>query len=689
MEEENVEIILLIIAICLIRRHSKKKKLARMSDPNYVKNERELKKDESDFRVALSHAAELIGPNTVRYRIPKVAHCYGTGTGVAQDLSEAVKWKSRELEEAYRFKAELNKTIGIYAFDPEQIVDFFIDGVSYPRDAALAKVFAVRLLQMEEPRSALILEKIDALISMGFFQIANDMKSTTEFLQKKSDEGNDWATYQLALYWKRLDFNGSYPNYTYVELEKKARRAGNVAAICRGSSPAVESAADKRALDIALSQMDKKYKYMRALYLLGVADELIVHKKYAEQWDAAAEHAGVAGDTAKTICWFLKEIGWPQPNQYKPVAVRSDMIDAYQRARIDEVAGKDFSHVAYLYRPLAEAGHPESMRRLGNIMTYVLSNKEHMSDDQYKEGLSWQRKAAAAGDLFAMQDLGQNVDPASLAALAVCGNFEALMRLGMQIELGKGGPANPLAAHYIYTLCWDAMGTKAAELNNEQLMLKCRLIRCMDGLRGVYSDKYLSYLANAEKRGYTPAEYLLLLHPNFGRKYGHKNERELAQAALSGGFAKAQHVINYLKNMEKEWEDYTAYKYQNDTVKSTKDANLYLAMLKAKGFPDKYNMLYRGEVPSPEITIKDAEELNKQANGQEPEGNIRDMPHFITDDMGRTWEFDMIYFDSARYVLSRGYSETVVEDYLGKDVYISNHHIHGNTAKTPLHSFYW
>lgn len=73
--------------------------MERQADPNYVKSNREVKKDRSKFEHALKSASKRFGRIPAQYDMPEVAHCYGTGTGVAQNLPEAVNWKQRELEE--------------------------------------------------------------------------------------------------------------------------------------------------------------------------------------------------------------------------------------------------------------------------------------------------------------------------------------------------------------------------------------------------------------------------------------------------------------------------------------------------------------------------------------------------------------------------------------------------------------
>ena len=682
-----MELLLLLLIIYLVRRHLKKKKRERQADPNYVKNNREIKKDRSKFENALKIASKRFGREPAKYDIPEVAHCYGTGTGVAQNLSEAVIWKRRELEEKFRLKVSLTK-YGLECYDPEEIVDFFIDGVSYPRDAALAKAFVNHLIQMEEPHSALILEKINELIKMGFFQVPNDRKSTISFLQRKSDEGNSWATYHLSLYLGRLDFNGTYKNNTHVQLYKNAMKMGNPAAICRYGKYYMNTSSGKRAWHNAMDLMDQKYKELRVPYLLNKAIRLMVRSAKNERLQKEAEQAGVSGDISNTICWLLNKINWPAPNRYVITPPPAEMKRNYISARQKEIEGTDFSSTAYHYAPLANAGHPESMRRLGNIQCYVLSEHECELDPQFKEGITWLRKAADAGDIFAMQDLGREVDPASMASLAVRGNQEAIMRLAMLIEQGKGGKANPDAAFFLYLLCIDkAMSRTFAELDNEQLMLKYKLTKRLGYNEIENSDDFLPYIAHAHKRGYTPAAYLLLQQHEYCRMDGLDYERELANIAYQGGFAKAKHILDYLDKSTKDWQDYTAYEFKNDMELSTREANLYHAMMKAKGFPNKDDIVKRGSF-SPVISQQDAIDEDENA-ARESEGDISSLPYFITDDMGREWTFDGLFFDSARYILSAGFGETVVEDYLGRDVYIKSHHIHGNTACTGLHTFYW
>lgn len=541
---------------------------------------------------------------------------------------------------------------------------------------------------MEEPRSALILEKINELVKMGFFKIPNDRRSTINFLQKKSDEGNSWATYQLSLYLGRLDFNGTYKNNTYVQLYKDAMKTGNPGALCRHGKFYMDTPSGKRAWHNAIDQMDQKYKEIRVPYLLNKAIDLMVKNAKYERLEKEAEQAGVSGDIPNTICWLLNKINWPAPNRYVITPPPAEKKHNYVTARRLEIEGTDFSSVAFQYAILAKGGHPESMRQLGHIQCYVLSESECELDPQFKEGITWLQKAADAGDIFAMQDLGRKVDPASMASLAVQGNQEAIMRLAMLIEQEQGGPANPDAAYFLYSLClYKALSNKFAELNNEQLMLKYKLTKHMGYNEIENGDRFLPYIAHAHKRGYTPAAYLLLQQHEFSRTDGLDYERELANIAYHGGFAKAKHILNYLDKSAKDWQDYTAYEFKNDWDLSTEEANLYHTMMKAKGFPDKNDIKKRGKVV-PVITKQDAIELDKE-DYTEDEGDIHSMPSFITDDIGREWVFDGLFFDSARYVLSSGYGETVVEDYLGKDVYIKNKHIHGNSARTGLHTFYW
>lgn len=131
-------------------------------------------------------------------------------------------------------------------------------------------------------------------------------------------------------------------------------------------------------------------------------------------------------------------------------------------------------------------------------------------------------------------------------------------------------------------------------------------------------------------------------------------------------------------------------------AKIEKERQVGSIALSMPGLPD-LELIRKGIIPEDlQALTARSEEItpDQTADPQKDDCRVVDMPHFIFDEMNRRWTYTGFLGDAAKYCLEVPSQAIAGIDSLDAmdghtEVWISQRHIHGNIAKTFTHSFHW
>lgn len=689
-----MQLIILLIIIFLVWRWLKKRKNEN-SDENYSAASAmstasaanaDSPKAVKNFQKALNTAAKGLDPDAIE-AMGQVAVAYASGFGTAKDFQKAAQWKLKQLDAMLHLKIYWDfSDFKDYYDDFDSATEFFLNGEVMPVDLGSAWKAAFMLFEAEEPRSVLLVKEVIALEHMGIGKVKSP-EEAMEIYIRETNNGNHFAMYRMA---KALEVTLDEKNAKEAaSLLQKAADAGNLRALYDlGNKDTIPN----------------EYNQLKISYLIERYAQAVTKDNAKKALENEMQAAGVASDTASQIDWLLQKAGWPAASANYSEPVKPELDGEFMKARDVERQGKDFKKAVKLYQPAAEGGHPEAMRRLGNLLVNVRSLYEGDADDN--AGRQWLEKAAAAGSVLASFDLGKkDTNPAHMAALAKTGLPDALHHLAAMVLVGWGGPANETVGLALTRVAFSALNDPVKRGDGEG-MEWCRKL-CL--LQKCDEEHQIYWAGNADKADYRPGSYALA-NLLFARSGGPEFQRAYAAKAYNAGYEKSYGMMKYLRREQDDWKFYCDEEIrkhlnkkgylsssplsgeqlvalaQRNLAKKKADAE---AAYKQKGLPQ----LGDG-VEIPEINIDEAQiseeidTVNAQANL-----SVRDMPHYIYDDLGRSWEWvDLIGTDTAVYRLERQYGlGTDIKDYLNAgSVYISNRHLRGkNRAELFSQSFHW
>ena len=404
------------------------------------------------------------------------------------------------------------------------------------------------------------------------------------------------------------------------------------------------------------------------------------------------EHEGVR-DLPGRIDWILDMADWPSAG----AAPSGDLSGGFREALALERQGKA-KKAAARYRRIPGT---EAKYRLGHVYLWGISRDER--DKDWETGMRCLRQAAAQGSAMAAYELGEVPSVPDIAARAKTGDLEAIEALGCLIQQGRGGNANPLVAYMI----WEE-GIRLLRENGDPAEGWRQ-----DALSRLYQrqgkeGKALHWLAvAAEDSKYPPAMYRLCLRPNI-RLAPDYVEKTMLDAS-NAGFPKGWSIsVNF-------WHtDETAYlKQAVEPDKAAHYAAIGRVARKTQVIMDprlidenpeiaaKYDKTLEG-ILAGENARAEAENARRQAEQETAEAprkepRVSDMPWYIFDEWGRSWERD--YVIPGKYNLSETYSVDGLDrasmflhpfSTVGGDgVVIRDEDISGRKASAGGHTFTW
>ncbi len=650
----------------------------------------------SEFQSYLKEARKGFGQEAIA-AMALVAYKYAAGGEVEQNYQKAAEWMFKRLEAMLGLKVYWQNSV-FYDFSSEitEVTEFFLSGREVPVDLAKARKAAERLFYAGEPCSVFLLQEVEALEQMGIGEV-KDIKEAVQIYRKYAQENNHFAMYRLINYYRHDKEHGK----EVAEWTEKAWKAGNLRIMYDENRGNDEKR--RETMQVIRQEYQKlKLLYWTERYVSATAIE------NAQKELEGGMAAGAGGEVSAQIDYLLEKAGWPAAAAYsEPTGsqVPDEAVQKFMKARALEKEGKNFQKAAKLYQPAAEAGHVEAQRRLGNILCRVRSAYD--GDDVDLAGKQWLEKAASAGSVLASFDLHKkDTNPAEMAALARTGNVEALYDLAFMMTSGWGGPANVVVGKSVAHLAWNIVGDPVKAADGEGMEWKRKIVM-LGNQKEEYEKDQLYWTGNAEKIGYAPGIYVLCNLP-FARKGGTEFQLQLAQKAANAGYERAWVVVRYLKKEK----DNVEYEFRSDIERAAKveeESNYhpgeYVAIrkehwtnkiktfrecCKQEGLPDQRNV----DIDVQSEPAFDEEKLKEEleADTSSFEITVNDMPLVITDDLGRTWERISLIGDAAEYALMN--CETFIDgdtgDVLNRgSVYISNHHISGNTARLFTRTFHW
>lgn len=601
------------------------------------KLEKKLEKKLKGIREMLNDRYEGYSPAYV-YNLQELARLTAQGQGVAQDTELACRLWEEAVDVALFVKIGGwgSSDEKFHSFDVDKMVDFFLDGTYVPRDPERAMGIVNKLIDAGEPKAVYLRQDIIRQ------QLPDDAPGKNEFL--------------------RSDYEANYQKY----------------------------------VDALKLLQTKKLLDQYAFQTVRLAEIEKLEPEFFE--------AGFDEKSAKGLPWLLKKIGWPAPGP-APAISRSQALQ--ELIESNEVSG--YMDNSSDYEELAEGGDVEAMRRAGQLLRDVCSS--YPGSDEDTRGIQWLQKAADAGDALAQYLLDpKKTDASAMAALACTGNIEALYDLGHMVEKGYGGPASPAAAFMIWNMAWNLIGDCRERKDYHGMVWKYKLARARGDMR---EETLLFWCAgDVDKSGkfsvagnYSPASYELQ-RSHFAERT-ENGYQWTGEEAWRHDYAKARHLYNLQKERDTYWGRYVERFYTDADRKTPKqeqaayekverERRVCSIALSMPGLPD-LELIRKGIIPDdirPLVARAAASPVEQTAVLQENDCRIQDMPHYIFDEMNRRWAYTGVLGDAVKYCLENQSeaipgvdSLDVLDDHV--EAWISQRHIHGNTAETFTHTFHW
>lgn len=250
-----------------------------------------------------------------------------------------------------------------------------IYGELFPSNLPCAWHLAATLLEAGDQRSALLVDELQAMDEIGIGKVKTS-EEAVEIYRREAQKGNTFAMVRLAA---SLSLTSTTQAKALVE---QAANAGNLRA---------QYALGKQ-LDLTVP-----FSKLKVLYLTERLARISAEEKELNLLDEEMKKANVLSSTETQVDWLLSKAQWPAATAYQEPASLPEQKEAFMKARALEQKGNNFKKVVKLYKPVAEAGDVEAMRRLGNILINFRSS--YTGDAAYLEGREWLKKAAASSVL--------------------------------------------------------------------------------------------------------------------------------------------------------------------------------------------------------------------------------------------------------------------------------------------------
>lgn len=693
-----MELIIILILLFFIWKHFKKKKQnaeENLDVPPSATNVKQVKQFQEQLKKAEGYGPEAINA------MGTVATLYAFGSGVEKNLAKTAEWYFKQLDSMLQLKVYWDLlSFSDFSSAYDSAYEFFMNGELFPPNLPCAWHLAATLLEAGDQRSALLVDELQAMDEIGIGKVKTS-EEAVEIYKREAEKGNTFAMVRLAASLSlTLNENSLAQAKSLVE---QAANAGNLRA---------QYALGKQ-LDLTVP-----FSKLKVLYLTERLARISAEEKELNLLDEEMKKANVLSSTEAQVDWLLSKAQWPAATAYQEPASLPEQKEAFMKARALEQKGNNFKKVVKLYKPVAEAGDVEAMRRLGNILINFRSS--YTGDAAYLEGREWLKKAAASS-VLAQYNLGfKHSHPAEMAALARSGNTEALYYLSEMMLNGWGGPKNHIIGQKLTKITWELLGHPEKTGDGEGMEWKRKL--CL--LQNRYGeDDQLFWAEHGKRIDYGPSCYAFAL-TRFARKSGPDFQLEYANKAYSSGIEKAYNIATFLRSEKNSWSQYVNNElnaalnkkgylanspYSGEQLVQlkkatlTKNKNAYEQALQMEGLPSLSD-IEKG-------IIHENVDLSENVRAAEMENTrntstvtIDDMPMYIYDQNGHEWEKDTYLGDSVRYRMAAsnfvGQDETQMKTEYGNyftqgtglqgDIYLSNHHItSSNTADTMMLHFHW
>lgn len=523
---------------------------------------------EEKERIRLSELRELEAQASKQYgkdalmAMWRLACKYGSGSGVPLDFRKSEALHMAAVQEALYLKVTMEEsdynTDLIYPlgnmchFDPEMIVDFYIEGKCHPVDLDLARKTAETLLCAGELKAGYLLREIEELKRLGYQEASSSSSSRFAFMLKLAEAGCVQAMYRISD-WYSYGYADQVDKDKGALWKERARSNGNLR-VCLEHYPIfiMDEEGEKKK-----EEYIEAYKKARSIYMQE-------KRRYLDRIETCGDLIREMDDRLKVnsvtpvgdaVLSYLKEAQWPEPSAYWIPGFQNEHVEEFNRARSIERSGKDYIKAAELYYPLAQAGNSEAMRRLGNIKRNILYRT--LGDAQFIEGDNLLKNAARMGNVLACWNVDNEADASDMAALAIQGDYEAVLALASMIGEGKGGPANLVVKRAMLWYLRKRIGKVSQNWDGENVMIYLQAGRGLD-LNIIDRQEEAACLLRADELDYAPGTFGLL-RSYIGRMGYYNYEKKLAEKAMKAGYGRAEIIYENAVKEERGWEKHVGF----------------------------------------------------------------------------------------------------------------------------------
>lgn len=387
-----MELIIILIILFFVWRHFKNKKRNQEENftaPPSTTDVKQVKQFHEELK-----KAEGYGPEAIR-AMGHVANLYAYGSGVEKNLAKTAEWYFKQLDAMLQLKVYWDLlSFSDFSSAYDSAYEFFMNGELLPPNLPCAWHIAGTLLEAGEQRSVLLVEELQAMDEIGIGKVKTS-EEAVEIYKREAEKGNTFAMVRLASSLSlTLNENAIAQAKSLVE---RAANAGNLRAKYEL----------KKQIDLTIP-----FNKLKVLYLTERLARVSAEEKELNLLDEEMKKANVLSSTEAQVDWLLQKAQWPAAVPYQEPASIPEQKEDFMKARALEQKGNNFKKVVKLYKPVAEAGDVEAMRRLGNILINFRSG--YTGDAAYLEGQEWLKKAAASS-VLAQYNLGfKSTHPAEI-----------------------------------------------------------------------------------------------------------------------------------------------------------------------------------------------------------------------------------------------------------------------------------